>query len=275
MRAVLPIVLALVTCGCSLDETGIAPRDGGVIDVHSIDVSSETASSEAAADAPADVVADGTCDPDLCMGERCTNDACDYYPSCAAMHTADTTRTTGVHHFRGSNGPFDAWCDMDTDQGGWTLVARSVWLQSSNNFGWFNSSSTDPTDRNTPYSLDAPAEGVTFTKALVGEVDDNAPNPNTWGGNVNRVALPSGFPGNFISSSGGAAVTIIATTSSCFASQVTMLTNVGYTGHASQFYFRDNPSDGAFGLFPDGFSLNYGDCRSATMDGNQGMVMVR
>ena len=264
---------------CSLDESGLGPFDAGPFDAAiPIDAPGEAAQADAGQDAAPDSPAEttGNCTPDSCQGERCTADACDYYPSCAAMLAADPTRTTGMHHFQGGNGPFDAWCDMDTDSGGWTLVARSVTLGSSSSFGWFSASSTDPTDRTTPYSLDAPAKGITFTQALVGQVDELASGPNVWGSNVNRVALPSGFPGNFLASGAGAGVTVLATSGGCQSADVTMLTVVGFTGKSAQFSFRDNTSDGLYGLFPDGFHLKYLlDCKAAEMDSSAGMIMVR
>jgi hypothetical protein len=269
--------VALFACaiGCSLDETGLGSFDAATDAPVVVDATADVADASPA-DGATDVVSEQpACAPDTCQGERCTAEACDYYASCAEMHAADATRTTGLHHFKGGNGPFDAWCDMDTDNGGWTLVGRGVTLQSSTNFGWFRSSGTPATDRVTPYSLNAPANGLTFSHALVGDVDQAAPDANTWGADVNRVDLPSGFPGNFQSSAGGALVTVITTNASCSGSQITMLSVAGYTGHGSQFYFRDNLSDGPYGLFPDGFHLNYGDCRSGTMDGRPGMVMVK
>ena len=265
--------------GCSLDENGLGPFDAGLADAaSSVDAPGEAAQADAAQDVAPDAPAEAAdnCSPDSCQGERCTAGACDYYPGCAAMHTADPTRTTGMHHFKGGNGPFDAWCDMDTDSGGWTLVARSVTLGSSSSFGWFSASSSDPTNRTTPYSLDAPAMGITFTQALVGQVDELASGPNVWGGNVNRLDLPGGFPGNFKGSAAGAVVTVLTTTGGCQSSDVTMLTNVGYTGKSSQFFFRDNTADGSYGLSPDAFHLNFFlSCKAAEMDSSAGMIMVR
>jgi len=270
----LGLVLCVGLVACGFDESGLGPFDAAS-DPQVVDVTNDVADLDVV-DAPVDVQPEAGCDPGSCQGERCVADACDYYASCDEMHTADPSRQTGVHHFKGSNGPYDAWCDMDTTPGGWTLVARSVTLGSSNAFGWFKSSNTDPTDRKTPYSLSAPLNGLTFAQALVGQVNELASSPNVWGSNVNRLILPSGFPGNFQASGGGAGVVIVSTTGGCTSPQVTMLTVVGFTGHGSQFFFRDNTSDGPYGLFPEGFHLNYPlDCRAAEMDGTPGMIMVR
>jgi hypothetical protein len=48
--------------------------------------------------------------------------------SCQAIHLADPLAPTGTYWLEpGGVSPIPVWCDMDTDGGGWTLVARIRW----------------------------------------------------------------------------------------------------------------------------------------------------
>jgi len=266
------IVVAALACACSLDESGqldAAPP----ADAASLDVSPETAPSEAAADGPAEdaVTADAACDPSACPGERCTNGACDFYATCAEMHAADPARATGLHSFHNATTAYTAWCDMDEEGGGWTLVGRSASGKGSTTFGWGADSQSDPTDLTTPYSLDPIDKGLTFTEALAGTRTGTG---LAWGAEVYRVTLPAGFPSGLPNSSATTTVTTVAGTCTTAPS---MLGRVGYTKETTFFFFRDIDMDDAYktGLQPASWYTYWGDCRGGLMIYADGMLMAR
>lgn len=167
------------------------------------------------------------------------------------------------------NGPaFDVACDMTTAGGGWTLVGRSAAsATTSAPFGW-STQTGDVNSAAAPYSLDVATVGLTFGEVLVASrVSDTS-------------AVDAGFtfrvPADFMNHQTTSIATsdVTSVTAACTSPPV-MLTYAGYVATNNHFYFRDYPADTDFGLFANGYNLNFADCRSGMLQATQGSIYVR
>jgi hypothetical protein len=71
--------------------------------------------------------------------------------SCNAIHQADNTKATGTYQIDpdgpGGNAPFSAYCDMDHEGGGWTMVMKINGANQTFNFDsdyWSNATTLNP-----------------------------------------------------------------------------------------------------------------------------------
>jgi len=172
----------------------------------------------------------------------------------------------------GPNAPIVAWCDMSTDGGGWTLIARSVVSGAATAFGWRQATGS-ASDESQPYSMNLAAvgEGLQFSQLLItsysaGKSIDDA----------HKIFVPPAFIANCRNApcprQGGAGVA-----GSCgFVGVRAMLRTGRYTDlEQSYWFYEDDMFDDQWGLHPSGYNMKYGDCRSGGLDGDQGMLFVR
>jgi hypothetical protein len=225
---------------------------------------------------------DAACDPALCPGWCCddlSGGGCCHYASCNELHGAHPELPSGVYEIDtdgdvvGTRLPFEAYCDMAADGGGWTLVGRSTTgVSASVAFGW-KSAMGFVHDDSQPYSLNADGAGISFTEILVGSYSSG----KLWGDHAYKMQVPSDFLSSYSNSSctlPGGPVTVIG---GCTPSGgPTMLRRAGYTDKTTRFHLRDQAGDYDVGLRAGGFNTYYNDCnRGADLNGLQGMIFVR
>jgi hypothetical protein len=199
--------------------------------------------------------------------------------------------TTGFYWVNMGAGSERVFCDMTTDGGGWTLVARSggavgTITASCNGgktgvntpFGWTIARGT-ASDTTSPYSMGVFNRNLAFTEVLIGSASGTS---NSWGPYVYAQSLPAAFRAALATTEAKGPTT----------PAFSMAAYTGHTTDTTQYFFRDVP-DGAradapsFGLHADGWQTCYG--HGATSDSSQaypasyggnlnythGMLMVR
>lgn len=183
---------------------------------------------------------------------------------------------SGIYTLAFGNSPVDVYCDMATEEGGWTLVGRSAGLDQIPDFGW-RSQTGDVSDDGAPYSLDLAAHPVPFTELLVGDRGEG----KAWGDHRYLFAVPADLVEGYRGMDAMAPITLTKTISgSCDPAAIEMFRYAGYTDSDQSFYFRDMSvaDDAYYGLLGEFFYLFHdSDLCSQTgeLHKKQGMIMVR
>ena len=272
------VVLLAALPGCSLTQGG-APSDASVADSPPRpDVGvPDTGPVDGGPDA-----AKCTC---LGPGFHCTTtgECGGYFATCDEMHKSRNELPSDLYQFNGPKGLYFAYCDMAQDNGGWTLVGRSVAsaAQPALGFGWLKPGG-DPSLDSAPYAFDFGNYTGSPVEALVGVYSAN----KTWGVPVYKMALPSNFPGALTTTSKSVTGSAVVAPT-CGAALATSLKFVGFTSHTLSFYFdptgAENGDAGSsiVGLGYAGFLLTGnpdggpGCEANGEMNAKQGQIFVR
>ena len=165
-----------------------------------------------------------------------------------------------------------AYCDMTTDNGGWTLVGQSADNTNDGEFGWHTKrGDVNVTDK--AYCLNALEVGIAIDEVLI-----------AWGTrndlrSAYRIKPPIDFPSAFENSSTTVQSLTKVTNTDCSIGQGTtpfMFGHMGRHNRTDAFFFRDNDSDGNYGLKRDGWNTHYDTCiDDGRFRDRQGLVFVR
>jgi hypothetical protein len=262
-RAALAVALTFAAA-CALELSGTEVRPGLIEPIDDAAVSDR-------APPPGDVYVledaeigdarDGAADAGCDGGTTC-------FASCKALKDANPNATDGLYTLKGSR-TYEAYCDMTTAGGGWTLVARSVIGSTETSFGWDKATGSAAVDT-APYSLRAPHVGLTFREILVGTYSLG----KVFALSTYKIDVPANFP-TYKNASVAVTVTALKTAAGCTGTP-TMLSNWGFFDRPDHYFMCDATQSGDFGLLAGGFGLLEDTCAtSGLMHGDQGMIFVR
>ena len=216
-----------------------------------------------------------------CVTGACVNGACNLPTACKQLKSGLPMTPSGIYTLDtdgdGPRQPFDVYCDMSTDSGGWTLVGRSRNTPSMPGcagndglagFGW-RIPTGNVNDDNQAYSLDVGGKALPFTQVLFG----NHAGSKNFAGNIYRHTVVANLVEAFINSHYfiGEPATVAG---ACGAGTTGMFNWIGFTGNDAGFHFRDVDGND-FGLFLSGWRSCYDTCAGGNINGQPGMIFVR
>lgn len=193
--------------------------------------------------------------------------------SCAEILEEDPKAQTGVHPIVSTSDEtvfVEVWCDMEVDEGGWTLVARS---ENTGNgpFGW-GVARGEMEDVTQPYSLDVMSLGMPFREVLVGE-------RSGWAAVVENayvIEVPEGFLEDYDDSTymTDPARTVVGDCEPDGGPEI--LERIGHTASEQSYFFRDIMGFDVHGLQADELETYFDDCENGgNLDDEQGVLFVR
>jgi cysteine-rich repeat protein len=216
-----------------------------------------------------------------CVTGACVNGACNLPTSCKQLKNGLPMTTSGVYSLDtdgdGPKQPFDVYCDMTTDGGGWTLAGRSRNTPSApgcagndglDGFGW-RTATGSLGDDGQAYALDVAGKGLAFTQVLFG----NHAGAKSFAGTIYRHTVQANFIDVHINShyAIGEPATVQGV---CGGGTTSMFNWIGFTGNTNSFHFRDVDGN-EFGLYISGWRSCYDDCYGGNLNGQPGLLYVR
>ena len=283
------------TCGDSSTQTGVEECDDGNqsnADACTVACKLPTCSDGLESGAESDIDCGGGTCPDCnkgkscgadtdCVTGACVNGACNLPTSCKQLKTGLPATPNGVYQLDtdgdGPRQPFDVYCEMVVDGGGWTLAGRSTNTPSNPGcagndnlagFGW-RTAAGSPGNDGQAYSLDVAGHSLAFDQILFG----NHAGSKAFNGAIYRHSVAAGFLDTYVDTHYfvGEPSTVLGP---CGAGTTSMFNWVGFTGNPGSFHFRDVDGND-FGLFSSGWRSCYDTCAGGNLNGAPGMLFVR
>lgn len=186
--------------------------------------------------------------------DRTVAGSCKQYRQPAPGYAAATA--SGYYLVDMGAGREQVYCDMVTDGGGWTLVARSAPESTYNgDFGWYAAVGA-PSVLDAPYSMNVMGRNLQFAETLFGDAPGNA---NTWSSYVYKSPVSRSWVAGYTTTvaSLGYPTPVSPGASTAFG----MAACVGFTSSSRQsYFFRDMCSaPDSYGLWARGWITAYGD----------------
>ena len=215
-----------------------------------------------------------------CVTGACVSGTCNLPTSCKQLKNGLLNVPSGVYQLDvdgdGPKLPFEAYCEMLVDGGGWILVGRSrntpsnpgcAGTDGGTNFGWRSAQGSLGDDVNA-YSMDVVSKGIVFTQVLFG----NHIGSKQFDGTIYRQTVINDFVN--VHQATHYYIGEPTTVQGACANGAVMFSWMGFTSNTDSFHFRDVDGNG-FGLTASGWRSCYDTCVGGNLNGRPGLIFVR